>query len=465
MRLENLNELLTGFVLFYALCSVGIAGVFAVIAYFRFRKFKRYKAFKDVLEVEKGQSIPISIIVPAYNEAVTIAATIRSLLAATYQQYEIIIVNDGSTDDTLQVLIDTFEMERIFRPTNQEIETKPIKTIYGKYHEGIYITLIDKENGGKADCLNTGINYAKHQIFIGIDADCILQKDALKEIMMPFFENQQTVAVGGNVKIANDIVFKEGAVVTKKKPKRLIVGFQMLEYKRAFLTSRMGWDLMNMNLIISGAFGAFQKAAVIEVGGYKTNTIGEDMELVMRLHKHFLKAKKPYVIKQVVNATCYTQAPDTLKGLGTQRKRWQKGLIQSLFAHPQWFLSWSWFGAKLYYVLMELITPIVEVWGMVLFIILSLCGLVDIIYALKLYVFLLVANSLISIGALLLEVYSFKEKNNEKVIGRLILLSLIESFGYRQILSFYRLLGFLGNKKNGHKWGEIRRNALQEMEA
>ncbi|WP_410496581.1 glycosyltransferase [Cellulosilyticum sp. ST5] len=463
MELEGLKEVLTGVVLIYTFCSVGIAGLFTIMAYYHFKRYRHYKAFKQALVVEKGENIPVSIIVPAYNEAITITSTIRSLLASTYQQYEIIIVDDGSTDDTLRVLVEAFQMKKIFKPTLKAIETQPVIEVYGSEQEGVNLILIHKENGGKADCLNAGINYAQYDIFVGIDADCILQKDALKELIVPFIENKQTLAVGGNIKIANDVTFKEGEIVAKQKPKNLLVGFQMLEYKRAFLTSRIGWDFMNMNLIISGAFGAFQKSAVIEVGGYKTKTIGEDMELVMRLHSHFLKENRPYVIKQVADATCYTQAPDTIRGLGTQRKRWQKGLIQSLFSHPQLFLSWCWFGAKLYYILFELISPLIEIFGIVLLVVLSLLDLVNVIYVLKLYVFLLVANAFVSIAALLLEVYAFKEKNNEKVIGRLILLSLIETMGYRQILSFYRLLGFLGHRKNGHKWGEIKRKAIKEL--
>jgi biofilm PGA synthesis N-glycosyltransferase PgaC len=286
--------------------------------------------------------VPISVIVPAYNEEITIVQTIQSLLKLDYRLYEIIIVNDGSEDETKDIVINTFGLQQVFRPFRLQIPCKQAASIYeGKRKNGISITLINKENGGKADSLNMGINAANFPYFVCMDADSILQRDSLAKIAVPVLENRDVVAVGSMIRISNDSVFEDGKLVEYRLPKRLIPAFQVLEYERSFLASRILLDKFNANLVISGAFGLFRKDAVINVGGYYAGSMGEDMELVVKLHSYYRSNKLPYAIKYAYEAVCWTQAPERLRDLLRQRKRWHIGLLQSLSKHPSLITSGS----------------------------------------------------------------------------------------------------------------------------
>lgn len=340
----------------------------------------------------------------------------------------------------------------------KSIETKEVLNVYKGIYKDRAITLIDKENGGKADALNVGINYSKYPIFVAIDADSILEKQSIKRIITPFMKNRKTVAVGGNIKISNNITIKDGLVIDIDTPKKLIVSFQVIEYLRAFLANRMTWDILNMNLIISGAFGAFNKKIVVDIGGYKSNTVGEDMELVMRIHKYFLENKEEYYISFASDANCYTQAPDSLKGLKTQRRRWQIGLIQSMSTHKSMLINRKWFLAKLYYILFEMVTPIIELFGMIIIILSYLLNIINLEFLLLYCSIVLLYGFVISLTSIMLEVYAFRENINAKVVLKLILISLFESIGYRQLLSIYRISAFIGYKKYKNKWGTIKRN-------
>lgn len=220
----------------------------------------------------------------------------------------------------------------------------------------------------------------------------------------------------------------------------------------------MTWDILNMNLIISGAFGAFNKKIVVDIGGYKSNTVGEDMELVMRIHKYFLENKEEYYISFASDANCYTQAPDSLKGLKTQRRRWQIGLIQSMSTHKSMLINRKWFLAKLYYILFEMVTPIIELFGMIIIILSYLLNIINLEFLLLYCSIVLLYGFVISLTSIMLEVYAFRENINAKVVLKLILISLFESIGYRQLLSIYRISAFIGYKKYKNKWGTIKRN-------
>ena len=457
MNLVQVEQVVSLIMCIYLVLLIGCALWLNIVAYKRFKVYNQYKSSIKILEINYGERTPVSLLVPAYNEEVTIVATIESLLTLDYENYEIIIVNDGSTDETSQRLQEAFKFKPIQRKVEGILETQPVENQYIAKVNGIEVTLINKVNGGKADSLNVGINYSKYPVFVAIDADCLLLKDALKKIMVPFVENRHTIAAGGNVKIANHTLIQEGKLKVIQKPKELVVYFQIIEYLRAFLTCRMSLDRYNMNFIISGAFGAFKRSAVIDVGGYRVNTVGEDMELVMRMHQYYLNAKMPYRIGFAADAYCYTQAPNKLKGLKIQRRRWQMGLMQSMMLHPTFFKSRSWFMTKSYYILTELITPILEVFGFVFFVILAFAKMINLPFVLGLFFVYLFMNTMFSVVAILLEVYTFHENTHPKLILRLLALSVVESLGYRQLLSLYRLSAFIGYRKNKHRWGSITR--------
>lgn len=310
--------------------------------------------------------IPVSILVPAYNEEVTIIDTINSLLYLDYPEYEIIVINDGSTDNTAKVIIDYFNLKKVARPINKVVPCKDMKEIY-ENDDGIKIVLVNKENGGKSDALNMGINVSRYPLFVCVDADSMLQHNSLKKIVEPFLEDENTIAAGGNIKVSNQVVLGRGRVVDVTVPKKKMVIFQMIEYLRVFLNSRVALNGLNANMIISGAFGIYNKQAVINVGGYSLDVIGEDMEIVVKMHAFYRKNKLPFRIAYVPDAICWTQVLESHRLLKNQRRRWHTGLSQSLKNH--WFVSFNpKYGAVgliayPYFLIFEYITPILEVLG------------------------------------------------------------------------------------------------------
>ncbi|MGL4362978.1 MAG: glycosyltransferase family 2 protein [Cellulosilyticaceae bacterium] len=459
MTLNDILILLDGIVFLYVIVMFIVFFAFVLFSTAKFTKHLKAKNSLHNFGLNNLQdSIPVSLLIPLYNEEVTICDTINSLLEVDYNEYEIIAINDGSTDTSIEKVIEKYNLKKIYKPMKKSIETSDIINIYSGVYKNISITLIDKENGGKADALNVGINYSKYPIYVAIDADSMLEAKAIKNIISPFMQNKRTVAVGGNIKISNNITIKNGKITKIDSPKKLIVSFQIIEYLRSFMTNRMTWDILNMNFIISGAFGAFNKNAVIEVGGYKTNTIGEDMELVMKLHRYYLEKKEEYNISYAPYAICYTQAPDKFKGLKTQRKRWQVGLIHCMAIHKRMFLDKKWFLAKMYFILFEMITPVIELFGMFIIILSFFMGIVNLEFLLFYCAIIILFGVVISTASILLESYAYKEFYNTKIRLKLIFLSIFEGIGYRQLLSLYRISAFIGYKKNKYKWGTISRS-------
>ena len=307
--------------------------------------------------------VPVSILVPAYNEEVTVVDTVRSLLALDYKLFEIIIMDDGSKDATSQVLIDAFDMVQVHRPIRQVVPCQPAVAVYEAKGTRVPVTLIRKRNGGKADSLNMGINCARYPYFICMDADSVLQYDSLERIVRPVLEDPNVVAVGGSVRPANGVVIKDGRVKRYRLPKNILAAMQALEYDRSFLAARILFDKFNGNLIISGAFGLFHKSTVIAVGGYDRGTMGEDMELVVKLHEFCRANHRPYRIRFASDAVCWSQAPERLRDLGKQRKRWHLGLFQCLWSHRRILANPS-FGlvgvvSYVYFTLYELLSPFI----------------------------------------------------------------------------------------------------------
>lgn len=456
--LEKIILITDNIALIYTSTLCGIFFIYIIYSSIELSKRRKRKALYEYLEIDNSEYYtPVSLLVPAYNEEVTICDTIDSLLNVDYSEYEIVVISDGSTDDSTKKIINNYNLKEVYKPMRVSIDTKEVLMVYSGEYKNRQITLIDKENGGKADALNVGINYSKYPIFIAIDADSMLDKNSVKNIISPFMKNKQTIAVGGNVKISNYITISSGSVIEVTKPNKTIVNFQIIEYIRSFLINRMTWDNLNMNLIISGAFGAFNKKAVIDVGGYKNSTIGEDMELVMKLHKFFLKNNKDYYIAYAPDANCYTQAPDTLKGLKTQRRRWQIGLIHSMHIHKEMFLDKKWFLGKSYFLLFEMITPIIELSGIVIITVSFIFKMINIEFILLYYLMTFIYGFGISATSILLEKYIFQENMDKSVFRKLIFLSLFESIGYRQLVSLYRASAFIGYRKNNEKWGTIKR--------
>lgn len=404
--------------------------------------------------------IPISVLVPAYNEEKTIVENIKSLLALDYPSFEVIIINDGSKDDTLKRVIEAYNLKEINQPIRYLIKTNKIKGIY-KNLDIPKLTLLDKENGGKADALNAGINLSRYPIFTSIDADSILESDSLVRVIMPFIEDKSTVAVGGIVRIVNGSEIKNGRIEYVGLPNNKLAMFQIVEYLRAFLSGRMGWNALGCLLIISGAFGAFKKDVVIASGGYASNTIGEDMELVVRLHKQLRENRYKYKVKFIPDPVCWTQAPENIKDLRKQRRRWQIGLMDSLFRHKKLLLNHKYgiiglLGAP-YFWIFEMLGPIIETLGYIFIPLSYIFGLLNINYFILFLLSSILYGIILSIGAILLEEYTFNKYPSIHQLLKLSLYGILENFGYRQMTTIFRIEAILRFNKLKNSWGNIKR--------
>jgi cellulose synthase/poly-beta-1,6-N-acetylglucosamine synthase-like glycosyltransferase len=422
------------------------------------------RALAALPQYSTGLEPAISLLVPAYNEAATIAASVHSMLQLDYPEFEIIVVNDGSRDDTLQVLQREFGLVPF--PQAYRIAV-PVKEVQGVYRSPRHhnLLVIDKANGGKADALNAGLNAARHPLFCAVDADSILQRDSLQRVVRPFLQDAQVIAAGGTIRIANGCRISHGFLERIGMPRNLLARIQIVEYLRAFLFGRLGWSPLNAMLIISGAFGVFRRDTVIEVGGYRHDTIGEDMELVVRLHAHHRLRRKPYRIVYVADPICWTEAPENLKVLRNQRVRWQRGLMESLWAHRRLLfhprsgaVGWIAYPAML---LIEGLGPAIELLGYVLMAAAFASGLIS-WQAFGAFMLLALGLGLmLSASALLLEEMSFHLYPSWRHLGALIGAMLLENLGYRQLTAWWRLRGLaLWLARRKAKWGEMRRRGL-----
>ena len=413
---------------------------------------------------------PVSVIVPAYNEERTIVSSVRSLLRLGYPNFEIVVVNDGSTDNTLAEVVKAFSLVEFPEAYRKRIKTKDVHRVYASPNFP-NVRLVDKVNGGKADALNAGINCARYPLFCVVDADCILQQDSLARVVQPFLEDSTTVAAGGVIRVVNGCQVKDGFLTNVELPKKILPLVQTVEYLRAFLFGRLGWSPMNALLIISGAFGVFYKERVIAAGGYHGDTVGEDMELVVRLHKQLREEKRDYRITFVPDPICWTEAPEDLGSLRRQRMRWQQGLAESLFANFGLMfrrnggaVGWLAFPFMLFF---ECIGPAIEVLGYVSIIVLGLAGALS---PEAFFVFLFASvglGVLLSTNALVLEELSFHLYPRPGQQFKLFLVSIFENFGYRQLTSVWRLMGlvrWLVRLRGRSRWGRVHRNATWQHE-
>ncbi|MCK7592304.1 glycosyltransferase family 2 protein [Pseudomarimonas salicorniae] len=422
----------------------------------------------DRLPHQRGFEPPVSLLVPAYNEEKTIVASVRSLLQLEYPRYEVIVVNDGSKDDTMGELIREFGLVEFPAAAWAGLPSQPIRRFMRslRYPQ---LRVLDKENGGKADALNAGINAARFPLFCAMDADSVLDPRALLKVVQPFIDDPLTIASGGTVRLANGCTVSGGVLERVGLPRSWLARFQVIEYLRAFLFGRLGWSPMNAVLIISGAFGLFRRTAVIDAGGYRTDTVGEDMELVVRLHRLNRIHRRPYRITYVPDPICWTEAPETTAVLRRQRSRWQRGLAESLAANPGLlfhlrggFAGWLAFP---FFVLFELLGPLVEVVGYASLLIGGVLGLLS---PEAFWTFLLLALSfgiLLSVSALMLEEMSFRLFPRGAQLARLVMIAILENFGYRQMVAWWRLRGLLSWLfRTRRRWGEMTRVASWRRE-
>ena len=416
-----------------------------------------------------GIEMPVSILVPAYNESVSIVESIESMLQLRYLEYEIIIINDGSTDNTLRVLKEAFALEKIHIDNEFNITTKRIRQLYqsSKYPQ---IRVIDKENGGKADSLNAGINASSFPLFCSVDADSILDRDSLKSVVQPFIKDATVIASGGTIRIANGCKVRNGKLEEVGVPRNPLALSQVVEYLHSFLFGRLGWVPINGLLVLSGAFSVFLNIHVIDTGGYRTDIVGEDMELVLRMHKYMREKGEPYNIAYTPEPVCWTEAPEDIKTLQNQRIRWHKGLGESLAIHYEVFLNRKMgvigFVAFPFALFFELLTPILEFIGYLFYALGFYFGVIN-SDAFIAFLFVSVGlGILISIGAILLEEITFQAYKKKSYIFMLLVGAIIENVGYRQLNTVWRFTGLVKFVFNSRlEWGKMKRHGKWHSKA
>ncbi len=423
--------------------------------YIKYLRFSDYRRF-----VDSSNMIPVSLIVPAYNEEATIIETIQNLLKLDYQEYEIIVVNDGSRDGTLQLLLERFSMIPIEQPYKKSVENKPVRSVYRTPLHGNLI-VVDKENGGKADALNAGVNFSRYPLVVSMDADSVLEKQALIRILIPFLKDSNVIAVGGVVRISSGCVIKDGEILEINLPKTMLGRLQTVEYLRSFFTGRIGAASMGMLLIISGAFGAFRKDALISVGGYTANCIGEDMEVVVKLHRKFRDAGKPYRISFLPDPICWTQPPENLRDLYKQRKRWQIGLINVLLRHRDMAFNPKYGKTGLvmlpYYWIFEFIGPVYETLGYFVIPLSWWLGIIGWRFVALFFLLVVMIGLILSLGALMQESYAMRKFPKISQVLLLAGYALLDNFGFRQFNTVIRFIGFMKYRKGKDTWGSMTR--------
>ncbi|MDE2600263.1 MAG: glycosyltransferase family 2 protein [Rhodocyclaceae bacterium] len=422
----------------------------------------------DLPQAYSGLELPVSILVPAYNEEGTICTSVLSLLQLAYPEFEIIVINDGSQDDTLEVLKREFGLLPFPEAYRAYLPSKPIRGIY-RSTRYLNVRVIDKENGGKADSQNAAINISRYPLVCPVDADSILQRDSMARVVRPFLSDPTVVGAGGTVRIANGCEVRGGFLTKVGLPSNWLALFQVVEYLRAFLFGRVGWSSINGMLIISGAFGVFRRDAIMLAGGYRSDTLGEDMELVVRMHRQLRAQGKPYRIAFMPDPVCWTEAPEDLETLKNQRIRWQRGLSECLARH--WRLMFSRNGgvpgwlALPYALLFEWLSSILELFGYIVMLIAYLSGSIS-WQAYGAFLFVAIGMGiLLSASGLLLEEMSFHTYPRGKQLLRLGLAAIVENFGYRQLNSYWRLIGtYRWIRRSESKWGVMKRKGSWHSE-
>jgi cellulose synthase/poly-beta-1,6-N-acetylglucosamine synthase-like glycosyltransferase len=405
----------------------------------------------------------LSMLVPAHNEAVTITSSVLSFLTLQYPRLEVILINDGSKDATMEVLIREFDLYEIPPAYPQLIPTQRVRNVY-RSRKHSRLVVLDKENGGKADALNAGINLARHPFVLAVDADTLIDPDALLRLARPFVLGKSVAAVGATIRVANACRVEFGRVVEARVDSRWLPSCQVVEYLRAFLFGRLGWNRLGGNLIISGAFGLFRREYMLAIKGYRTGTVTEDMDLVVRLHRYLrdnhIEAELPFIPDPVA----WTEVPVSVAVLARQRERWHRGLIGTLVEHrdmlfnPRYGLP-GMLGYP-FFLFGEMLAPAVELAGYLITVLGLAIGAVDLQFA---WLFLLVAlgyGSLLSVWVVMLEELTFRRYSRRRDYLRLLSRAFIESLGFRQLTVWFRLQAFWKYLRGVQSWGAMTREGF-----
>jgi cellulose synthase/poly-beta-1,6-N-acetylglucosamine synthase-like glycosyltransferase len=406
----------------------------------------------------------VSVIVPAFNEEAGIVESVRSLLSLRYPRHEVVVVNDGSTDSTLSRLHDEFDLVPVARVLRRGIAYETVRGTYLSRRVPA-LCVIDKENGGRADALNAGVDAAGFPYICAVDADTLLDSDALLQVVKPILDDPEfVVATGGSVRIANGCRIDHGVVVEQRLPGNRLATFQVLEYMRAFLVGRVGWSSLNALPIISGAFGVFQRSLIEAVGGFSTGTVTEDLELVLRMHRYLRGRGEPYRIEFVAAPVCWTEAPEDLHTLSAQRRRWQRGLGESLWLH-RGMIGNPRYGtvgliALPFLLFFEFFGAMIELAGMVSTTVAFFLGLLSLWFVVLFLTFAFLLAVVLSVAAAVLEQFGLRRLPRARDVGRLLVYAFLENFGYRQFVAVWRTMAYVDLARRKKDWGIQRRQGF-----
>ncbi|MCC9135073.1 glycosyltransferase family 2 protein [Pontibacter silvestris] len=465
--IQTLANLFSYLVMFYVIgiySSYFILGLISAIAMADYKKKNSFVDYRSILSSKFAPSV--SLIAPAYNESLTIVENVRSLLTLHYNNYEVIIINDGSKDNTMQLLIEAYELEKVDFILSEHVVTKPVRGIYKAknpaYHK---LVVVDKENGGKADALNVGINVSVNKLIACIDVDCVLEHDSLLKLVKPFMEeDRKVIATGGVIRIANSCVVEDGRLTHVHVPDKFIARVQVLEYFRAFLMGRMAWAHMDALLLISGAFGMFDKETVIKAGGYNHNTVGEDMELLVRMRRLMYEEQTPCKVAFIPDPLCWTEAPQTWNILKRQRNRWTRGTAETLMLHRKMILNKRYGILGLVslplWVLFEWFAPLFEFFGMLFFMCMAIAGYANWLYFFSFFSLIYSFAIMNSLFAILFEELSYKQYKRLTHMLKLIGTALLEPILYHPVTVWAAVKGNYDLITGKKSWGEMTRTGF-----
>jgi len=483
LRYYSGEELFVSFVFFYhyifAFYNISVNAIYLVLMFLSWFVINRQQTQWELVDRKflftPGLFPSVSILAPAFNEETTIVQNVYSLISLDYCDFQVIVIDDGSADQTSRELINQFNMEITERPLIGSIATAPVQGVY-KSRDYPGLLLIRKLNGGKADALNAGINYSSGQYICSIDADSLLEPDALQKIMIRTLVNRSdVVAVGGNVLPSNGSIVSEGVIKKIHLPDNPYARYQTVEYLRSFISNRLGWSRLNSLLVISGAFGVFRRDQIVAMGGYLTgkgqlrqDTVGEDMEAVVHLYEHMKKGKEKIKIDYAYNANCWTEVPESLESLMRQRDRWHRGLVEVILYHKNMFLNWKYGAVGLiafpYFVFFELLGPFLESVGYLLLVVPFFLGLLNSRIILFMFFIAVVLGIFISTVSLFLAekgVLYFKGRDFRSVVFT----AFLENFGWRQFISFLRPVSYFMYtfRRKDKGWQKFNRKGFRQV--
>jgi len=465
-------QAITGLGLFIFLYYIAINGFYIVIhalAMFQLRDDVRESNWNPPFRDFATPFYPgIAVVVPAYNEQTTIGESVQALLALNYPELEIVVVNDGSTDDTLERLRSKFDLNTVDAPVPYDVPSAEIRDVYRSrtYEE---LLVVDKENGGKSDALNAGIWLTDQPLFCAVDADTIIERDALVQIVRPFLENPQTaVASGGVVRVANGCDVESGIVTSVNLPGTGLAGLQVMEYLRAFYSGRLGLSRLNGLILISGAFGLFRTDVVQDIGGYRHDTITEDFDIVVRLHKHMVDIDREYTVDFIPEPVAWTEVPENRHTLGRQRRRWYRGMVETVRTNRSMLFNGKY--GKLgvivfpFFVAAETFGPLVEGTGYVLIPLAWYFGILGIEFFLAFFLLTSGVGVFLSWFSIFSEVWSFNRYDSPWQILRLLWYGALENVGYRQWKTIVAWHGLLEYLRGDSSWGVMERTGFGDEE-